>query len=85
MFDYHRTEKLCFVEFINGIAKFTKKDLKSRIVTLFKLYDSKQNNFIAKEEFIKMLFNYPKDDIKALYKEIEEFVPHFVNTSNTNG
>lgn len=50
---------------------FTKYDLESQKKTLFWLYGGKNDqNFIEKEEFLKMLFNYPKKDLEQLFEQM---------------
>ena len=34
-----------------------------------------KNGFISKDEFVKMLFNYPKEDIEELTKELKNLAP----------
>lgn len=38
--------------------------------TIFNIYDIDHKGYIAKEEFIKMLYNYPKSDIRKFYDEV---------------
>lgn len=37
------------------------------------------NGYIEKKEFIKMLFNYPKNDIGDLYDEIRDINMYLIN------
>ena len=47
LFDYHRTKKLCFIEFLKGLAYFTKMNQEKQIKKLFQLYDFYDENFIS--------------------------------------
>lgn len=69
MFDYKKTYNLNFTEFLQGIAVFTKYDKEKQIQTLFHLYDPEGKNYINKSEFLKMLYNYPKKEIEALFDQ----------------
>ena len=83
LFDTNKSDNLSFSEFLAGIAKFTKGTLKEKITALFNLYDKNNNNFIDKDEFIKMLFNYPKEDIKDFINEIDTLVMNNKGFGNT--
>ena len=81
LFDYHKTQALSLIEFLKGIAQFTKDDTEDKIRNLFKLYDMDNRGYIKKSEFMKMLFNYPKNDIGDLYDEIRDINTYLVNQS----
>lgn len=63
LFDYEKNKKLSFEEFLTGIAKFTKYPKEDKIKVLFHLYDANNSLKIEKNEFMKMLFNFPKTEI----------------------
>ena len=49
--------------------------MEKKIENLFRIYDKDKNGYIDKDEFIKMLFNYPKEDIEELTKELRNLAP----------
>ena len=63
---------MSFCEFLSGIAKFTKMDKETKIKNLFILYDVNNSNKIEKNEFMKMLFNFPKNEIDNLINELSK-------------
>ena len=60
MFDYEHTSDLSLTEFLHGMSLFTKRDQETQIKKLFEIYDDDKTGFVTKEEFLKMLYNYPK-------------------------
>ena len=83
MSDENKSNTICFPEFLNAISKFTKDPIDEKIKTIFYLYDIDQNNYIEKEEFIKMLYNYPQEYIEDLTKIFNEYIPkNFLYHSN---
>lgn len=42
------------------------------IKVIFNIYDTENKGYIEKEEFIKMLYNYPKADFNKFYDEVFE-------------
>lgn len=59
-----------FDEFLIGIAKFTKSDFQEICEIVFKVYDLGSTGYISKEEFTKMLYNFPKEEISKFYAKI---------------
>ena len=47
-------------------------DKKTKIENLFTLYDVNNSNKIEKNEFMKMLFNFPKNEIDYLINELSK-------------
>jgi len=43
-----------------GMSLFTKQEEDVQIQKLFEIYDEGNTGYISKEEFLKMLYNYPK-------------------------
>lgn len=60
MFDFNHNSKLNFLEFLMGMSLFTKQEEDVQIQKLFEIYDEGNTGYISKEEFLKMLYNYPK-------------------------
>lgn len=44
---------------VDSQAKFVKAQQSDVIKVIFSLYDSENKGYIEKDEFIKMLYNYP--------------------------
>ena len=55
-------------------AKFIKFNDAERAKTIFKLYDIDNVGYIQKADFVKMLYNYPKDEISKFHEEVFETV-----------
>ena len=68
---------------VRSKAKFTKSDFEEICEIVFKVYDLGSTGYISKEEFTKMLYNFPKEEISKFYAKIfghtEEESPIAIN------
>ena len=55
-------------------AKFIKFNDAERAKTIFKLYDIENVGYIQKADFVKMLYNYPKEELSKFHEEVFETV-----------
>lgn len=60
--------------------KFVQDNFEATARTIFSIYDVGNTNFIDREEFVKMLFNYPKGDIYKFYDEVSDAAALPANT-----
>ncbi|CAD8187756.1 unnamed protein product [Paramecium octaurelia] len=60
---------MSFEEFLTGLQMYIKCSDDQQIKNLFKLYDLQNQNGIAKTDFLQMLHNYSKEEIKLILND----------------
>ncbi|CAD8106094.1 unnamed protein product [Paramecium primaurelia] len=60
---------MSFEEFLTGLQLYIKCSEDQQIKNLFKLYDLQNQNGIAKTDFLQMLHNYSKEELKIILND----------------
>ncbi|CAD8190471.1 unnamed protein product [Paramecium pentaurelia] len=68
-FTHKQEDYMSFEEFLTGLQMYIKCSEDQKIKNLFKLYDLKNQNGIAKTDFLQMLHNYSKEEIKVILND----------------
>ncbi|CAD8187009.1 unnamed protein product [Paramecium octaurelia] len=68
-FTHKQEHYMSFEEFLTGLQMYIKCSEDQQIKNLFKLYDLQNQNGIAKTDFLQMLHNYSKEELKIILND----------------